>query len=242
MGLCRLLVPLDPWRFYEMGRIAEQPFAGRCLDVSSPKLLASLLRHEGKGEWTAIDLFAPEIDRWRHVDPDLRLEVADGRSLPYADRSFDHCVTVSVVEHVSGDGDGLVMAELWRVLAPGGTVHLTTNVSPLGGEVLHESPDWGEASAKVGEKYFFERHYTPAAIDARLLALPWEVVEREYCRLRDPAVDQRFERWAPWSYLWGSALRLSCPDNFLVSPRPDVLDAERHGVLYLKLRKPDTTR
>src|SRR5262245_65884272 len=49
VGLQRLLVPLDPWRYYELGRVAEQPFDGRCLDVSSPKLLMSLLQHEGRG-------------------------------------------------------------------------------------------------------------------------------------------------------------------------------------------------
>ena len=49
-GFVRLLVPLDPRRYYELGRIAEARFSGRCLDVSSPKLLPSLLQAEGRGQ------------------------------------------------------------------------------------------------------------------------------------------------------------------------------------------------
>ncbi len=54
-GLYRMLVPLEPWRFYELARVAAEPFHGDCLDVSSPKLLASTLAREGRGagwRWT----------------------------------------------------------------------------------------------------------------------------------------------------------------------------------------------
>ena len=119
-GLNRLMVPLDPWRFYELGRVAEADLPGRNLDVSSPKLLASLLSHEGRGSWVAVDLFAQEVDVWRRLDPDLDLRVEDARALSFPDASFDGCVCVSVVEHIPGDGDARAMAEIWRVLRPGG--------------------------------------------------------------------------------------------------------------------------
>ena len=51
--------------------MADEQFSGACLDVSSPKLLPSLLSAEGRGEWTCVDLFADEIDAWRTVDPTL---------------------------------------------------------------------------------------------------------------------------------------------------------------------------
>src|SRR4051812_19947195 len=63
-GLARLLVPLDPWRYYEMGVVAEGEFSGACLDVSSPKLLPSMLQREGKGRWTCVDLFSTEVENW----------------------------------------------------------------------------------------------------------------------------------------------------------------------------------
>src|SRR5690606_6226273 len=91
----RALVPLEPWRYWELGRVAREPFGGDCLDVASPKLLASALRAQGRGRWVAIDLLADEIARWRAIDPDLDLRVADARRLPFADRSFDAVACVS---------------------------------------------------------------------------------------------------------------------------------------------------
>ncbi len=76
VGWVRLLVPLDPWRYYECGRVADQTFTGACLDVSSPKLLTSLLQHEGNGTWVGTDLFSREIER---VASDRPCAAARGR-------------------------------------------------------------------------------------------------------------------------------------------------------------------
>ena len=58
-----------------------------------------------RGEWTAVDLFAREIEQWAAVDPDLRLAVEDATQLSFSDESFDACLCLSVIEHVPGDGD-----------------------------------------------------------------------------------------------------------------------------------------
>ena len=160
MAAQRALVPLDPWRYYEMGRVAEERFDGDCLDVSSPKLLPSLLQHEGQGRWTGVDLFEQEIEAWKAVDPDLRLEVADATKLPYPDASFDHVLCVSVVEHIPGDGDSAAMAEFFRVLRPGGRLHLTTDVAPATRDILLEDRIYGEASQQVEGGVFFARNYS----------------------------------------------------------------------------------
>ena len=238
VGVCRLAVPLDPWRYYEMGKVADQPFEGRCLDLASPKLLPSLLRYEGRGEWLGIDLFEKEIDRWRRVDPSLQMEVADATSLPYEDASFDHLVSISVLEHIAGDGDTAAMSEAWRVLRPGGSFHLTTNVARRSTDIWRQDRIYGEASALVDGRVFFERHYSPSEVDQRLLRKPWRIVEREYARQVDPRIEARFYRWTPWSYVYGGWLRRSCPDNFRTGPDPDVLPEKGHGVIYLRLEKP----
>ena len=190
-GLYRLLVPLEPWRVHELGRVAREPFAGDCLDVSSPKLLASLLAHEGRGRWIAIDMLEDEIARWRALDPALDLRVQDARRLELADASVDAIACVSVIEHVAGDGDSAAMAEMWRVLRPGGVLHLTTNVAARAGDVRTARAVYGtgeesaeEAAAAGGA--FFERRYDDAGLDARLLGLPWRVEAREYVRERLP--------------------------------------------------------
>jgi SAM-dependent methyltransferase len=238
VGLARLLVPLDPWRYYEMGRIAEGEFAGLCLDVSSPKLLPSLLQHEGKGHWIGIDLFESEIEAWREVDPNLRLEVQDATNLPYASDSFDHCVCVSVVEHVPGEGDTQVLAEIWRTLKGGGVLELTTNVSRESGEIFVDEELYGEASRRIAGKVFFERRYSERDLQDRLLAEPWEVLDREFARQIDPTIEERFYRRAPWSYLYGGLLRFQCPRNFDVAGSTDFLRSDEQGVVYMRLRKP----
>jgi SAM-dependent methyltransferase len=241
-GLYRLLVPLEPWRFYELGRVAREPWTGRCLDVSSPKLLPSALWHEGRGRWTAIDLLPGEIAIWRALDPDLDLRVADARALPFEDGSFDAIACVSVIEHVAGDGDAAAMAEMWRVLRPGGVLHLTTNVSARPGEVRTAAPVYAtEPSAAAvgadGPGAFFERRYTAASLRERLLALPWEEEAREYVRQRR-SVHERFFAARPWSFLAGGLLPLVCARNFVPVADPSELPEGAFGVVYLRLRRP----
>lgn len=237
-GLYRLLVPLEPWRYYELARVAREPFSGRCLDVSSPKLLASLLQSEGRGRWVAIDILADEIERWRAIDPALDLRVADARALPFPDGAFDAVACVSVIEHVAGDGDARAMAEMWRVLRPGGVLHLTTNVAPMPRDVLTSEPIYGaDEPIAAGDPVFFERHYTDETLRGRLLALPWAEEAREYVRERRP-VHERFFAARPWSFLAGGLLPLVCVRNFSAAAGPSDLRPDEHGVVYLRLRRP----
>jgi SAM-dependent methyltransferase len=240
-GLYRLLVPLEPWRYYELGRVAAEPWEGRCLDVSSPKLLASALQRQGRGRWTAIDLLPEEIAIWRALDPDLDLGVADARALPFGDGSFDAIACVSVIEHVAGEGDATAMAEMWRVLRPGGVLHLTTNVSARAGEVRTREPVYatepGPEAPAGPAGVFFERRYTAATLDARLLRLPWVEEAREYVRERRP-IHERFFAARPWSFLAGGLLPLVCARNFVPMSDPSELSDGAFGVVYLRLRKP----
>ena len=235
VGLQRLLVPLDPWRYYELGRVADRPFQGQCLDISSPKLLMSLLHHEGRGEWTGVDLFAQEVENWRYVDPGLRLGIEDATALTFPSASFDSCVCISVIEHIPDDAR--VMSEIWRVLKPGGTLHLTTSVgvSPL--DEFVDTPLYGDASRPEDGRVFYQRRYSPATLEQRLLKLPWRVSVREFSRQRDERVERRFYSGAPWSYLGGGLLRLWCPGNFDVGTSADLLGATGHGTVYLELKK-----
>ena len=241
-GLQRLLVPLDPWRFYEMSRVLEERFDGDWLDVSSPKLLMSYLQREGRSRWVGIDLFSREIDAWRTVDPSLDLHVQDARALEFPDGAFDGCLCISVIEHVPGDDDAAVMAEMWRVLRPGGLVVLTTNVARDPHEAFIGDRRYDEASVQVDDgRVFFERHYTADDLRARLLGLPWEVVTEEYVRMKHPGVHHWYARLAPTSYVAGGALRWVGPGNFLRIPAPGALRTGEMGVVYLVLRKPSNT-
>ena len=239
-GLYRLLVPLEPWRYYELARVARERFGGDCLDVSSPKLLPSLLQHEGDGDWVAIDVLPDEVARWRVLDPALDLRVEDARALSFADASFDAVVCVSVIEHVAGEGDATAMAEIWRVLRPGGVLHLTTNVAAREGEVRTARVVYdteGDAAAGSPEEgAFFERRYSAESLDQRLLRLGWREEVREYVRERRP-VHARFFGARPLAFLVGGLLPLVCVRNFAPITDPSELALGEHGVVYLRLRR-----
>jgi SAM-dependent methyltransferase len=240
VGLCRLLIPLDPWRFWELGRITDEPFAGANLDVSSPKLLPSLLRREGRGSWIAIDLFADEIANWRWVDPDLDLRIDDARGLGFEDGTFDGCLCVSAIEHIPDDGDTEAMAAMWRVLRPNGTLHLTTVIANSHRNEMIDHKLYGDASEQIGEQVFYSRYYDDETLDERVLGLPWEVETCERVRQADRKIEATFYRFAPWTYPFGFVLRWLCPSNFAFIDSSARLADDEYGVVYLKLRKPNT--
>lgn len=242
VALQRLLVPMDPWRYYELGRLAGQEFAGSCLDISSPKLLTSWLNARGFGTWTAIDLYRAEIDAWKVVDPTLRLEVQDATHLGYADESFDRCICISVLEHLSPPADMAVLEEIWRVLKPTGVAHLTIDVASHHQDHFIDHPIYGAASRTVDSGVFFKQDYNPSEVAALMAARPWQVELMEYAVQRRESVERRFYAGAPWSYLAGGLLAVICPQNFWVSDSPDILSGKAHGVIYLRLRKPASER
>jgi SAM-dependent methyltransferase len=239
--VARLLVPLDPWRYYEMGRVAEETFSGRCLDVSSPKLLPSLLQAEGKGHWACIDLFEGEIEAWRIVDPALELDVQDATALSFPDETFDNALCVSVLEHIGPGDDAGALAEIWRVLKPGGVLHLTMDVAAAPRDVFVGEKVYGDASPTVeGEGVFFKHAYGTAEVEELVAAGgSWRVRHAEYAAQRNPGIERWFYAHAPWSYLVGPFLRFVCARNFDIAFTSSVIDRAGEGVAYLQLEKLD---
>lgn len=128
-GLRLLLEPLTYWRTievpYTIVHLAFQ-FGQLIFDVGSPKLVALFLASLG-AVVEATDLYPYFIalcqrakDYDRQLNACLRLAIADGRVLPYQDRTFDGAFSLSVVEHIDDDGDTRAVREMARVLKPGG--------------------------------------------------------------------------------------------------------------------------
>ena len=233
------MVPLDPRRYYELGRVADADFGGKCLDVSSPKLLPSLLQSEGRGRWTCVDLFADEISAWRTIDPELDLRIEDATSLSFADEVFDHCICVSVIEHIGGGKDSDALSEIWRVLKPGGSLHLTTDVAALPGDVFIEDERYGQASQRVEDKgVFFKHDYAPHEVERLFAQRPWELVAHEYAVQRDPRIERWFTTYVPWTYVTGPFLRFVSPSNVETSSSADLIEQSGEGVAYIHARKP----
>jgi ubiquinone/menaquinone biosynthesis C-methylase UbiE len=76
-----------------------------------------------------IDLGLDQL-RWARAEIDpgrgLGLAQANANALPFRDRSFDRAVSVEMMEHVFRPDRDRVLAEIARVLAPGGRVAIST--------------------------------------------------------------------------------------------------------------------
>lgn len=87
----------------------------------------------------------------------LRAAVVDGRHLPYKNCSFERITSVSVLEHIQNDGDSAVMAEIGRVLRPGGRAIVTV---PFAEQFMGTDPS----------RPYFMRVYDLEALNRRLVA------------------------------------------------------------------------
>jgi len=106
--------------------------------------------------------------------------VGDARRLPFPDDSFDAVLALSTLEHIPDDGDSMAMAEIARVLRPGGRVF----VSLEHGEYFREewvSKDIGVEYRSDSEERTFVRYYDPDAIKNRIVQPSGlTVIERGY--------------------------------------------------------------
>lgn len=200
-AIVRVVVPLDPSRYLELPAALRElrPRPGeRVLDLASPKLLAVALARSGV-EVTSVDELASEIESWRRLagaEPGLRLEVADGRSLPFADASFDHAYSISVLEHIADDGDEPALRELARVVKPGGRVFLTLPHAEEYREDWSKGPLYVDHGASDG-RYFFQRRYDGERVARLLAAAPaFRLVRSQVVRLQ-PNLNELYVRTFP---------------------------------------------
>ena len=110
----------DPlWRRFLVSRLPQD--GGRVLDAATGTgLVAAQLRRRGFGV-TGVDL-SPEmlaVARKRFGD-EVELVEASAEDLPFADRSFDHLTVTYLLRYVTDPG--VTLAELARVVRPGGVV------------------------------------------------------------------------------------------------------------------------
>lgn len=203
-AVIRVVVPMDPSRYLELPwairNLGARP-GESVIDLASPKLLCVVLARHGV-RVTSIDQLPEEIEKWRSIARDescLELRVADGRRLPFDDASFDHGTSISVLEHVGGEGgDAAALAELARCVRPGGRIAITL---PYAREAWAE---YRSASTYVDEgdrnavgRAFFQRWYDDAAVDELVAAVPIvEVVEQDVVRL-SPNLNSAYARTFP---------------------------------------------
>ena len=176
-----LVVPVNYWRSVEYRLVLEggQFSRGdRVLDVGSPKLLSLWAAEKLGARVIATDIEPYFIEEYellrqvRRVPADrLRLAVEDGRRLSFGDASFDRVYSLSVLEHIPGNGDTECVRELARVLAPRGRCVLTVPFWPSS-RVDWRKPDFYWSGASVDDssgRVFYQRRYSEADLHERLV-------------------------------------------------------------------------
>lgn len=174
--------PVNYWRSIEYRLITDAADFGpgdRVLDIGSPKLLALHLADRVGAEVFATDIDDYFVERQRVVadvqgvpEGRLHLGVEDGRDLSFADDSFDKVYSLSVLEHIPDDGDSACVAEIARVLRPGGSCFLTVPFWPESRIDHVEDGDvyWTRHSVEAGDgRVFYQRRYSEQDLRERLV-------------------------------------------------------------------------
>jgi SAM-dependent methyltransferase len=123
---------------------------------------------------TGVDLSPALIERARKLSPDVEFSVADMTALPHADGAWAGLVAFYSLIHVARDDMPRALAELWRVLQPGG---LLLAAFHIGTDTVHLDEWWG---ARVDVDFHF---FQPAEFCGWLRSAGFEV---EQMTERDP--------------------------------------------------------
>ncbi|HVS84581.1 MAG TPA: methyltransferase domain-containing protein [Gaiellaceae bacterium] len=108
-------------------RLLVDPRPGdRILDVGSAAGAVTHFLSTFGCEVVGVDASEAGVARARERFPGLRFEAADAAALPFADGSFDKAVAADVTEHLDDATLRAALAELHRVLVPGGTLSIHT--------------------------------------------------------------------------------------------------------------------
>lgn len=214
-AIIRVLAPVEDVRMFELPEtVAALDVAPgeRVLDLASPKMAAVCLARAG-AQVTSVDLFESEIATWRdlagHV-PGVEFQVADGRELPFPDESFDHAYSISVIEHIGEDGDYAALAELARVVKPGGRIVLTVPFKEVYGEDWRAEPVYGEQTPHANGKWFFSRIYDHPRLGKLIASTPLvREVQRRLVRFNENWLTRLYYRGHPATLVLNPLLGLT---------------------------------
>lgn len=175
-----LLNPVSIVRYFEYD-FAIQNFSGntlienKILDVSSPYLFGFYLASSFKGQYEYVNPDRIDLDLVKRYSSKLKFKMkytadyADATKLLYPDNSFSHIISISVIEHINGNGDGKAIREMWRVLKPKGILILTFPVAKDFEEEFSDNDNYGLNVDQIKEKFFFQRIYDQNSINERIL-------------------------------------------------------------------------
>lgn len=181
LALKRLVLPVSYWRTAEFAyawrKFDPLPSGRLVFDLGSPKDLASILARYRRFDVIASDILPEAVQLARRSAAAQGLigtggcalsAVIDGRAIPHRADTFDASFSISVLEHIPGEGDTSAIREIVRVTKPGGLVVATVPFARRYREsFLYE--DVYERRQQGDEPVFFERHYDTETLRSRLI-------------------------------------------------------------------------
>lgn len=191
------------WWFRSRNRLIEQtvrhflPHASSVLEIGcgTGYTLKALHNALPDAHLTGTDLFEEGLDVARGRWPSLRLMQADARALPFG-CEFDLVGAFDVLEHI--DDDAAVLAELRRVVRPGGGVIVTV---PQHQWLWSAADDYARHERRYSRAELVSRTEA-AGFQVRMvtsfltLALPAMALSRVSRRLRGQNGTAEFDPWA----------------------------------------------
>lgn len=172
--------PLNIVRYFEIPFVVSSVDWGtvrNCLDISSPRIYFLYILNKYRN--VSYDIINPDVrdleitskclDAFFHNNGRVKKHSFSVSTLPFSNESFDVVSSVSVIEHIPGNGDSLAIGEMWRVLKPGGKLVLTFPCAREYAEEFRDHDVYEQGAPQDGLKYFFQRIYNADAINTRIL-------------------------------------------------------------------------
>lgn len=100
------------------------------LDLGTGTGVVAAALKERISKVTGVDSSWPMIEMARQLHPDLTLDQADIRALPYPEGLYDKAIARMVLHHIINDLPKAI-AEMFRVLKPGGEIIICEGIPPL---------------------------------------------------------------------------------------------------------------
>jgi len=174
------LAPINSFSRYGEFELAERFLAMRpglkTLDIGSPKVFGLILTQRCPGEIWLTDIWEEEVNRWACVGDAaenqhsvLHFQTLDARRIPFPDHTFDRVFSISVLEHIEGDGDSEAIREISRVLKPKGILVFSVPAYARRKEQYNLGRMYGREDGSGGQGLFFQRIYDWNSLNSRLI-------------------------------------------------------------------------
>lgn len=130
----------------------------RILDFGCSEGFHTVLWRKSGNEVVGVDVDPDAIRAARANYPDIQFELTRGK-LPFEDGAFSDAVMLDVIEHV--DDEAHWLAELSRVLAPGGRLVLTTPYRNLFGDWMDQDNLFFNPAVLLKARIFGQERHMP---------------------------------------------------------------------------------